>query len=289
MSNLMFELKTLSAKDLRLIMQFCQQEIGLYFKEAKKELIVSRIRKCKNEAGFSDFSDYLNYVLALPRTHEDKLKLIDSLTTNTTSFFREKHHFNLLSEQVLPEFVQNKNRANNSTFRVWSAGCSTGAEPYTLAMVLQEFKDKTPGFNYEIIANDISLSSLARAQKGIYPHSEIETVGMHLRKKYLLRSKHMSSSNIRISPQLMQKVQFLQYNMLREVPPFKGGFDAVFCRNVMIYFNKQDVAKLIHKFYDLLKPEAYLFIGHSESVPIELTTGSRGFKILGSSTYQKRI
>ncbi len=275
----------LSSKELQSLIRFCATQVGLSYTNTKKTLLQTRIRKRQVELGFDTLSQYLNYVLPLPAKHPEKLNLIDVLTTNTTSFFREAHHFDVLIERVVSAFLKNPNTKRHDKFRVWSAGCSIGAEPYSLAMVLKDFKEKHHQFNFEIVANDICLRALEVAKNGVYPHSEVEKIDIHLRKKYLLRNK--KSDKVKVCADLMNTVTFHHYNMLREPPPFKGDFDAIFCRNVMIYFSEQDNHELFKLFYSALKPDSYLLIGHSETMQSEFIQGHKGFKALGGSVYQK--
>jgi len=212
--------------------------------------------------------------------------MIDAVTTNKTEFFRESHHFDTMTNLALPELsamiLQPKR-----PLRVWSAGCSSGAEPYTIAMVIEEFQLSGTGnrnIDYQIIASDLSTEMLQLAKRGIYEAASIDPVAVHLRRKYFLKSKQGHQSLVRVVPGLRKKIQYYRLNLMDSQYGFKEQMDIIFCRNVMIYFDRETQKQLIHRFKDNLHPGGFLFIGHSESLAME---GS-SFVRRGSTVYQNQ-
>ncbi|NMC50027.1 MAG: methyltransferase domain-containing protein, partial [Desulfovibrio sp.] len=185
------------------------------------------------------------------------------ITTNTTEFFREPKHFDILRDRVLPGWI--KVHAHEPKLRLWSAGCSSGEEPYTLAMVLSEFAENHPGFRFSILATDISIQVLEKARRAIYPEERVYQMSMELKRKYLLRSKDRQKKLVRIVAGLRNVVTFSRLNFMEEFR-FDNPMDIIFCRNVMIYFDRATQERLLNKFCRHLRPDGHLFIGHSESL-----------------------
>ena len=192
--------------------------------------------------------------------------MIDVVTTNKTDFFREPDHFDYLSERVLPELVLSHGVGVRKKLNVWSAACSTGEEPYTLAMVLSEFAEGCPGFYFSILATDISTAVLEKARSGIYDHDRVIPIPMVLRKKYLLKSKEKVKGLVRIVPALRNSVRFERLNFLDEEYGIDEPMAIVFCRNVLIYFDRSTQEKLVNRLSQQLISGGYLFVGHSESL-----------------------
>lgn len=190
--------------------------------------------------------------------------MIDLVTTNKTDFFREPEHYTYLAGQVLPAwFEQNGSRR---PFAIWSAGCSTGEEPYTMAMVLSEQASVHPGFDYSILATDISTRVLAKAHRAIYDNDRIGPIPAAFKRKYLLRSKDRTQGLVRIVPELRERIRFKRLNFMDEDFGMRGDLDVIFCRNVVIYFDRQTQEKLVNKFCRQLRRGGYLFMGHSETL-----------------------
>src|SRR3972149_5485628 len=196
--------------------------------------------------------------------HQELVMMIDLVTTNKTDFFREPHHFDFLSRVALPALV----RTTGPRVTVWSAGCSTGEEPYTIAAVMSDFGVNNPGiaFDYSILATDISTRVLDHARKGIYKKERLLPVPDGVKRRYFLRSRDASKELARVCPELREKVRFMRLNFMDEAFPIDGQLDIIFCRNVIIYFNKETQERLIWKFCEHLKPGGYLFLGHSETL-----------------------
>jgi chemotaxis protein methyltransferase CheR len=189
------------------------------------------------------------------------INMIDVVTTNKTDFFREPHHFTFLQENILPKLAKEKR-----TVKVWSAACSSGEEPYTLAMVLEEFGRSLHGFNYEIFGSDISTVMLQKASLAVYAMERANCIPLELKKRYLLKSKDTERPTVRIASSLRSKVSFARINFMDTELPIHGMFDVIFCRNVLIYFDRKTQLEVIRKLMDNLSVGGYLFIGHSESL-----------------------
>jgi len=209
------------------------------------------------------YARYCEYLFTPKGMEAELICLIDTVTTNTTEFFREPRHFDVLTNKVLPEFMQRRGAV--TPLRLWSAGCSTGEEPYTLAMVLSEFGLHAPGFRFGILATDISTQVLDRAMKGIYTDEKLTSTPFEYKKRYMLRGKNNCSGLIRFSPEIRSKIQFQRLNFMEEFS-FGKPMHVVFCRNVIIYFDRKTQENLLGRFCQCLEPGGHLFIGHSESI-----------------------
>lgn len=251
-------------------------ESGIRLPIAKKTLMESRLQRRLRQLQLSDFDQYCEYLFDPDRMQHEIVSLINVISTNKTEFFRESGHFDYLSNIYLKEYIKHDLRR---PLRVWSAGCSTGEEPYTLAMVLSEFAAKNPGFHFSILATDISTTVLEKAVKAVYDEDAIEPISMDLRRKYLLRGKSRNDNVVRIAPEIRGRVQFGRLNFIDDDYGMGRSVDIIFCRNVIIYFDKPTQEKILNKFCRTLTPGGYLFLGHSESttglnVPLERKAAS---------------
>jgi chemotaxis protein methyltransferase CheR len=192
--------------------------------------------------------------------------MIDLVTTNKTDFFREPDHFDYLVREVLPAWVRQRRDGHVAKIRIWSAGCSTGEEPFTLAMVLHEFASVTPGFDFQILATDISTRVLETACLAIYPEERIAPVPGHLKRKYFLKSRDRSVPNVRIVPALRHKVQFRHLNLMADDFGIREQIDIIFCRNVIIYFDRPTQQRVLRHLCQHLAADGHLFLGHSETL-----------------------
>jgi len=244
----------------------------------KKNLIEGRLSNLLLEKGFTNFSQYLQYVFA-DGTKVEMTNLINKLTTNYTYFMRETDHFAYIKNEVLP-YLQATNKEKD--LRIWSAGCSTGEEPYTLAMIMADYFGNTKMFwNTKILATDISVNVLETAEKGIYPQEALQAIPPIWKTNYF---KKMDAENYKISEQIKQEIVFRIFNLMDETFPFKHKFHVIFCRNVMIYFDDKTKRQLIQKFYDMTASGGYLFIGHSESINRQETA----YQYVMPAVYRKR-
>lgn len=238
---------------------------GIKMPPQKKSMMEARLRKRLRALGLDDFEVYAEYLFGEQGRREELVHFIDVMTTNKTDFFRESKHFDFLQQVALPSLVK-CGAGIGRPLRVWSAGCSTGEEPYTLAMVLEEFAAEVSGFNYTILATDISTKVLDKARAAIYRREKIDDVPESLKKKYLLRSKDPEKPLIRVGPELRQKVEFRRLNFMEGDLTIGEPVDIIFFRNVMIYFNRENQVNLLQRFCRLLPKDRYLFTGHSESL-----------------------
>lgn len=252
----------LSSKDFQRLSSFIYQQYGIKMPEAKHIMLQSRLQKRLRALQIPSFTEYVDYVFS-QRGSDEIIHMMDVVSTNKTDFFRENQHFEYLLDSVLPEFydVQHQNFV-----KVWSAGCSSGEEPYTLAMVLSEFQQKARGFDFQILGSDLSTIVLEKAVTAIYPEDRVDVIPYDMKKKYLLKSKDRTKPTVRIVPELRRKANFMRLNFMDDVYDAPANFDIVFCRNVLIYFDRPTQEKVINKLCRHLKPGGYFFLGHSESV-----------------------
>lgn len=236
-------------------------QCGINLTINKKVLLEGRLRKRIAALGLANYSAYCEH-LQKPGSQQEIVEMIDAVSTNKTDFFREPGHFQFLNDVIIPNWVkENRHR----TFNGWSSACSSGEEPYTLAMVLQDaaLREK---FDFSILATDISTKVLGKAVEATYPERLADTIPLEMRKRYLLRSKNTADPKIRIASSLRTKVQFKRLNLIQEIPSVTTRFDLILCRNVLIYFDKPTQEKVLQNLLTKLNPGGYLFIGHSESI-----------------------
>ena len=274
----------LSDGDLRRVAQYIGAEVGIQLPPAKRSLVEGRLRKRMRRLGFHSYADYLDFALESAEGEGERIHLVDVVTTNKTDFFREPEHFRYLVQEALPELLRSWPEQGRRELAVWSAGCSSGEEPYTLAMVLCEAAAHRAGLRFSILATDISGRAIATAQRAIYPEARIAPVPMALRQKYLLRSRDGSNGLVRMGPELRQRVRFGQLNLMARDFGLHQPMDIIFCRNVMIYFNNSIREALVARFEAQLAPGGYLFVGHSES----LSGMDSGLTRLSAAVYRKK-
>ena len=257
-------LKRLSDGEFRALSSLVEGELGIKMPPAKKTLLESRLQKRLRALNLASYADYCDMLFNRGGMETELVHMLDLVTTNKTDFFREEHHFEFLANSALERMV----RATGPKVSIWSAGCSTGEEPYTLAMVLSEFARSRPGmgFDYAITATDISTRVLEAASRGIYQEDRIAPVPAELKRRYFLRSRDSSKALVRVAPELRARVAFSRVNLMDETYPVEGPFDAIFCRNVIIYFDKPTQERLFAKFCEYLSPGGFIFIGHSETL-----------------------
>ncbi len=244
--------------------------------ENKEALVSARIAKRIRKLGLDSHRDYLQFVLG-DKSGEEIVSLLDVISTNVTHFFRESHHFDILQEAMGTWMAKGQNR-----FRFWSAGCSSGEEPYTIAMTLQETANgRNP--DMRILATDISTQILAKSIKGTYEKKKMENVTPKLRERYFEKNGREKDASYSVKHRLKSMIVFKRLNLSIVPFPMSGPMDVIFCRNVMIYFDNQVREKLLGEFYRLLKPGGYLMVGHAES----LTGMLSGFKTVQPSVYIK--
>ncbi len=245
--------------------RFIESELGIRMPPAKKIMLESRLQKRIRALRLASFEDYLDFVFSEDQKEAELIHMIDAVTTNKTDFFRESDHFEVLLQQLLPKHHM-EGWGKRSPLKAWSAACSTGEEPYTLAMVLSEFGRENPDFSYHVLATDISTNVLDRGRRAVYPEERISPVPQEYRKRYLLRSKDRSSNLVRVKPELRKNVSFHRLNLMHDEYGIRDRFELIFCRNVIIYFERPTQYRLLRHLYDYLVPGGYLFLGHSETL-----------------------
>ena len=255
----------LSEHELKRVSDFIGNEVGIQLPMAKRTLVESRLSKRLRVLGFNDFKSYLDHTLESADGALEKLQLIDVLTTNKTSFYREPDHFDYLVNHAVPAIVK-KNGNSRQEIKVWCAGCSTGEESYTLSIELNEMSTARDKLPFSILATDISHSCLSKASRGVYTERQAESIPLEFRKKYLLRSRNTDEALVQMGPQLRQRIQFKSLNLMDERFDAPKNMDVIFCRNVMIYFNNELREGLVERFESHLVKGGYLFVGHSESL-----------------------
>ena len=239
------------------ISQLIYTKCGISLKKGKEALVRARLMKRLRALKLKTIDDYMAFLDSEQGDHEIGT-LIDVMTTNKTSFFREAAHFDFLVDRVIPEIRSRK-------MRIWSAACSSGEEPYTLAMVLRESIPQIDRADLLILATDISNEMLATARRGVYSQERTADIPRALRQKYFQRSGRLGPNQVQVSGDLKKLVRFGALNLMHAWP-MKGPFNAIFCRNVMIYFDRPTQQTLVNRFWDLLEPGGYLFVGHSEGL-----------------------
>ncbi len=256
------------------------RKTGIFLKPEKKELLNARLGKRLRACGITSFKQYYDYVTQ-DATGQEIIHLIDCVSTNFTSFFREKAHFDLLTSEVLPAFIH-EGRGQKKGMVFWSAACSSGEEPYTLGMVLAEYFAQDPQTRFKIMATDISTKVLSQAERGVYSDERIAKVPTLYLKKYFQKGVGKSAGMVKIKDSVRRLVQFQRFNLMHDFP-WQGDIDVIFCRNVMIYFNRETQQRLVDKFYRALAGGGYLFIGHSESI----SGLEHGFRQVDATAYRK--
>ncbi|MFN2311324.1 MAG: protein-glutamate O-methyltransferase CheR [Spirochaetia bacterium] len=246
--------------------RFIEGELGIRMPDSKKIMLESRLQKRVRTLKYSGFEQYLNYVFRDAQGKNELLHMIDAVTTNKTDFFREKDHFDYMTQRLLPERVVSSGWGSRGPLRVWSTASSSGEEPYTLAMVLEDFRATQRNFEYVILATDLSTAMLERGTRAVYTADRITPIPEPLKKKYLLRSRDREQQVVRIKKELRDRVRFHRLNLMADDFGIRNSFEIIFCRNVIIYFDRNNQAKLLRKLYNHLVPGGYLFLGHSETL-----------------------
>lgn len=247
--------------EFRLFRDFIHEECGLFFADNKIAFLASRIGKRLAVTSIGSFYRYYRYLKQRGMEHEEELlQLLDELTINETSFFRNRPQFDVLEQLVLPELIERKNAGGELGFRIWSAGCSTGEEPYSIAMSVLERLPTVRSWDVRVYASDLSLTALERATIGTYPESKLQDMDRARQRRFF----EACPDGFRIRDEVRRLVVYDFHNLKHENG--LGDLDIIFCRNVLIYFNPDDQQKVVNKLIRALRPGGYLFLGHSESV-----------------------
>ncbi len=268
-------MQTLSERDFVKLANFTKVKFGLDL-EKKQQLLISRLANVISSRGFSSFSEYVDFIT----TTKDSGAIdeyLNKVTTNYTYFMREHSHFDYFKNTVLP-YLEHK-KAGSKVLGIWSAGCSSGQEPYTLAILLKEHFANKPGWDTRVLATDISLRALSAATKGVYPADGLRDFPKEMLKKYF---KMRPDGHYEVIDEIKKNVVFRKFNLMDPIS-FKLKFDVIFCRNVMIYYDKDTRDALTRRFNGATNPEGYLFIGHSEVISENITD----YKFIASATYRR--
>lgn len=268
-----------SDRDFQYLRQLVSRETGIVITEAKREMVYSRLSRRLRILNLTDFKEYCQLLETDPQGELNAF--INAITTNLTSFFREPHHFEFLKTTIIPDLL--KRNAASRRIRIWSAGCSTGEEPYSIAMTTAEALSDEDGWDCRILATDIDTDVLAKAQRGIYPLERVAGISQARLQQWFLRGGGANQGMTRVVHALRDMIAFRHLNLMEEWP-VRGSIDVLFCRNVVIYFNKETQRRIFEKFANCMADHAYLFIGHSESL-FKITDR---FELIGQTIYRKR-
>jgi chemotaxis protein methyltransferase CheR len=256
----------LNGRDFQRLASFIQDYSGIKIPPAKKTMVEGRLRRRVRAHGLANLDEYCRHLFADEGLQDEAVHLIDAITTNKTEFFREADHFRFLAEVALPALLGKRRPASEKPLKLWSAASSIGAEPYTLAMVLADFAQAMRGFRFSIVATDISTKVLETAMLGIYPEDMIAPVPMDLRRRYMLRARDTSRGVVRMAPEIRRLVQFGRVNLMETPYAIDRDLEIIFCRNILIYFDKPTQQTVLERLCSHLRSGGYLFLGHSESL-----------------------
>lgn len=256
--------QNLTDKEYQTISSYIESNVGIKLPETKRVMIQSRLIPRLRHLKIPTFSDYLNYVFSSKDGNQELIFMINALTTNKTDFFREADHFTFLTGKALPSISAEGNKA----IKIWSAGCSSGEEPYTIAIVLKEFMKTNLGIinTFSIKGTDISTKVLNKAINAVYDISSIENIPLDIKKAYFLKSTDPQKTIVRIKPEIRNYCTFSRLNFMDTNYNITDKFHIIFCRNVLIYFDKQTQEAIIRKLLNHLEPHGFLFLGHSETI-----------------------
>lgn len=266
-------------REFRLLRELIYAHTGISLSEHKRALVCARLARRLRHWKLTDYSAYYELLINDDPEERELMEMINAITTNKTDFFRESHHFQYLTEQVFPALRASRDRR----VRIWSAATSSGEEAYSLAITVCEALPLAE-YDVKILATDIDTNVLERAQRGVYPVESVMKVPEELRARYFQRGTRSNDGVARVKPELQSFVRFRRLNLIDETWPMQGPFDVIFCRNVLIYFDKDTQRRLLHRFAALLRPGAHLMLGHAEAIHGYETM----FRAVGHSIYLYR-
>ena len=266
-------------RDFKLVQKLVADHTGINLTDAKKDLVYGRLSKRIRKLDLSSFQEYISYV---EDDHESELiNFINAITTNLTSFFRENHHFEYLRNTLIPELIARNE--DTRRIRIWSAGCSTGEEPYSIAITVLEALQNYSNWDVKILATDLDTNVVATAKAGIYKDERVTGIDKKKLKRWFLNGSGKNLGKVRVSSELQDIITFKQLNLMTQWP-MKDKFDIIFCRNVVIYFDKPTQKVLFDRYANILRNNGTLIIGHSET----LFKVSDRFKPIGNTIYEKK-
>ena len=256
----------LNPRDFHRLARFIKEYSGINLPAAKQTMVEGRLRKRVTATGCASFADYCRHLFEHGGLGTETIHLIDAVTTNKTDFFREPEHFRFLADVLLPQTLASSRAGSGTLIKAWSTASSIGAEPYTMAMVMADQAVRLGGFRINIVATDISSKVLETARMAIFPEAMIDPIPMEMRKRYLLRGTNASEGLVRMVPEIRRLVQFGRLNLMDTTYPIDRNLDIVFCRNMLIYFDKPTQRAMLNRICDHIRPGGHLFLGHSESL-----------------------
>ncbi|MDV6237310.1 protein-glutamate O-methyltransferase CheR [Leptospira ellisii] len=286
MSDLQSSLNTISDEEFQFIKSLMYKETGIFLADHKKIMVQSRLNGRARHFGLKSVSEYIGKLRVDRGFFDAELtELINRITTNKTDFYRENHHFDFLKSTFFPSVEEKAAKTGKRTLRIWSSACSTGEEPYTIAITCLEYFGHKPGWDIKIYASDIDTNVINTAKEGLYKEERLLPVEEKLKTKYFLKQKdERGEIQYRAKPELKTLIDFRKVNLLETPYPIPDKMDCVFCRNVIIYFDKPTQKKIFENFERVLKDRGLLIIGHSET----LFGISESYKFLGHTIYQKK-
>ncbi len=264
--------------DFQNIRKLVKKDTGINLSEAKRDMVYARLARRLRDLDINRFSDYLAFIQT-DDAADELIQFTNAITTNLTSFFREEHHFDYLAATALPEVIK-RNQASKK-IRIWCCAASTGEEPYSIAMVVKELTPMLRGWDVKILATDLDTNVLDTAKNGIYLENRIQGVSTPRQRRFFLRGSGAHQGKVSVRDELKELITFKKLNLMDKWP-LRGPIDIIFCRNVVIYFTKDTQKVLLDRFAGLVAPDAYLFMGHSES----LNTVTDRFELIGKTAYR---
>lgn len=268
----------ISSEEFQRFRTLIYDESGISLNDQKQGLVASRLSKRLRELGVKTFSEYYDRLMH-DADREEFTRMLDLISTNKTDFFREPQHFDYLREEILPQLAQEKK------VRIWSSASSTGEEPYTIAMTLYDGVADPANWDFKILASDLSTRVLAKAAGGVYDADRVDDMPPDVVRRHFLRGKGEHEGRLKVKPHLASMVRFRRINLMDDHFPVKSPLDLIFCRNVMIYFDRPTQETLVNKFHRYLKLGGHLFIGHSES----LQWVTHPFRTVAPTIYRKEM
>jgi len=271
---------SISDKEFRLISKLVYELFGIVLTDKKKTLVIGRLQSELKKKGFKSFREYYDHILN-DKSGKSLLTLIDKISTNHTFFFREADHFDFFEKEALPVMLSILKSRRENELRIWCAGCSSGEEPYTLKMLINEYFSKTNGWNIKLLSTDISNTALEKAVKGVYKKENIQNIPKPLLNKYFTKNDDETWT---VKNTLKENMFFKRLNLMQQDYPFNRKFHIIFCRNVMIYFDSETRNELVGRFARYMIPEGFLFIGHSETIG----RNNDNFQYIKPALYRKK-
>ncbi len=271
----------LSDSEFRAISDLVYEKAGINLHAGKKELVRARLAVIIREEKFGTFGNFFEHTIQ-DQTGNGLVRLLDAIATNLTNFFREPGHFNFMIETFLSEIMSSNMRGRLEHLRIWSAGCSTGEEPYSIAMALLDHLSSKDTMDVKILATDLSTQALSVALKGVYPDEKMSGVSSENLRKYFKKGHNSAEGSFRVKDEVKKLITFRHLNLI-DAFPVKGPFDLIFCRNVMIYFDKNTQQTLVNRFYNILGTGGYLLVGHAESLGLT----NNNFQYVQPTIYKK--